>query len=292
MFGNRKLTTGAVTAIVIGIVTALSVATADAAGRFSVERSGDVDGETVLLIPGLASSGAVWDGTEAALSGYDVHTVTLAGFAGEPAPDPMTPFIDGAVEDLAAYLEEEGLEDVSVAGHSLGGMLALKLAAASERVGEAVIVDALPFTAAVFMPGVAPEQAAAQGKAMGEQMAAMPHEAFLQQQKMSAARMTNDPAYADTIIEWGAASDQTAVATAMGELLAIDYRDDLAEIDAPITVLAAGSGQPEAMVRGLYESQYEAAPKVEIVVIPDSQHFIMHDQPEAFENALRSALEN
>ncbi len=241
---------------------------------------------------GLASSGAVWDGTEAALADYDVHTVTLAGFAGEPAPDPMTPFIDGAVDDLATYLEEEGLEDVSVAGHSLGGILVLKLAAASNRVDQAVIVDALPYTAAVFMPGVSPEQAAAQGKAMGQQMAAMPREAFLQQQTMSAARMTNDPVFAETIAEWGAASDQTAVATAMGELLATDYRDNLAEIDTPITVLAVGSGQPEAMVRGMYESQYEAALNAKIVVIPDSQHFIMHDQPEAFQDALKAALKN
>jgi pimeloyl-ACP methyl ester carboxylesterase len=39
-------------------------------------------GPDVILIPGLASSSAVWNGTVAAVPGYRYHLVQVAGFAG------------------------------------------------------------------------------------------------------------------------------------------------------------------------------------------------------------------
>ena len=39
----------------------------------------------MILIPGLESSGAVWDGAVSHYSNrYGMHVLTLAGFAGEP----------------------------------------------------------------------------------------------------------------------------------------------------------------------------------------------------------------
>lgn len=50
---------------------------------FAVKVTGH--GRPVILIPGLSSSGAVWDGTVAHLkSRFECHVLTLAGFAGEP----------------------------------------------------------------------------------------------------------------------------------------------------------------------------------------------------------------
>src|SRR3954452_20806767 len=43
-------------------------------------------GPPMILIPGLANGGNVWDGTVAHFQGrYECHVVTLAGFAGQPA---------------------------------------------------------------------------------------------------------------------------------------------------------------------------------------------------------------
>lgn len=279
-------------AVIIAVVIAITAGNdSDAAtGRISVKQSGDPAGETVMLIPGLSTPGEVWEATETALADYDVRTITLTGFDGNPAPEPVSPFIDGAVDAIADYMDEQDLHDVSVVGHSLGGMVTLKLAPASDRVDQVINVDSLPFTAAAFVPGVTPEQAAMQGPAMAQQMAAMPHDSFVQQQQMSAARMTSDPKFADQIIEWSEAADQAAIAAAMGELWATDYRANLAGIDQPITVLAAQSGQDEAAVKALYEGQYSAAPDAIIIMIADTQHFIMHDQPEAFYAALLDAL--
>src|SRR5262245_61908149 len=53
---------------------------------FAVEVRGD--GRPVILIPGLACPGAVWDGTVEHLRDHQTHALTLAGFAGQPRIDP------------------------------------------------------------------------------------------------------------------------------------------------------------------------------------------------------------
>ena len=54
-----------------------------APAAFKVNVTGQ--GKSIILIPGLSSSGAVWDGTVARLRNrYQCHTLTLAGFAGQP----------------------------------------------------------------------------------------------------------------------------------------------------------------------------------------------------------------
>ena len=84
-------------------------------------------GPDVLLIPGLASSGATWDDTVKQLTPhYRCHVFTLAGFAGVPAqPGPLLDDVDAA---LANYIEQKHLKSPIVVGHSLGGFIALKLA--------------------------------------------------------------------------------------------------------------------------------------------------------------------
>ncbi len=110
--------------IAIAIVAAnLSASDAEGAAgpRFVVERRGVSDGRSVVFIPDVASAGAVWDAAAAGIiDGHDVHIVTLAGFAGVPAVDPIGPYIERAVGALAAYLDEEGLQDIVLVGHSMG----------------------------------------------------------------------------------------------------------------------------------------------------------------------------
>ena len=57
---------------------------APASDRIAVTVTGE--GPDVILIPGLASSGHVWDATVAHISAHHrVHVVQVAGFAGSPA---------------------------------------------------------------------------------------------------------------------------------------------------------------------------------------------------------------
>lgn len=291
---NRSIFTIAVAAGLAGAVLAASAAHAQE--RFAVERHGDAQGRAVVMLPGLASSGAVWDGSVAAIgTGYDIHVVTLAGFAGHPAPDTVEPFMESAVDALAAYLDAEGLENAVIVGHSLGGQIALQLAAARpDRTGGVLVVDSVPFLARLYNPAITPEEAAAFATLTRGQLANAPRETFLAMFRQGLPVQSLDEDYRETIYEWGAASDQQTVAAAMAELTANDYSAILPRVSAPVLVLAAwadGSPMPAEQVRAVYAAQYEFLPSGEVRVIEGARHFIMQDRSEAFHAELVRFIE-
>lgn len=271
------------------------IAPASASDRFTVERAGESGAAPVVFIPGLASSGAVWEDAAKALDDTaDIHIVTLAGFAGLAPVEPISPFLDQAVQALAEYLDAEGLEGSTLVGHSLGGQLALKLAAARpERVEAVMVVDSAPFYAQLFNPAATPEQARVFAQSMGAQMAAAPRDQFLAGLAQGLPVQSLDADYRETIRAWGEASDQETVATAFAEIAGGDFRDGLADVRARVLVLAAwAEGAPVSADRiaALYQDQYQALAGAEIRIIEDSRHFIMADQPDAFAQTLRAFL--
>ena len=281
--------------IAIAIVAA-NLSASDAAGpRFVVERRGVSDGRSVVFILGVASAGAVWDAAAAGIvDGHDVHIVTLAGFAGVPAVDPIGPYIERAVGALAAYLDEEGLQDIVLVGHSMGAQISLQLAAARpDAVGQVLVVDSAPFFAALFNPTVTPEAAAQYGTQLGMRLAATSREQFLAFARQGIAVQSITESGQERVMGYMETSDQAAVAQAMGDVAGSDFRPILATVSAPVTVLAAWSeGAPYSrdQLRAIYEGQYAELTDVDVRVIANSRHFIMLDQPDAFAIALNGVL--
>jgi pimeloyl-ACP methyl ester carboxylesterase len=110
-------------------------------------------GPDVVLIPGLASSGAVWDATVSHLEGhYRLHIVQIAGFAGAPArANARGPVIQPTLEALDAYIKTNKLKSPKIIGHSLGGLMGMMLVLEHpEDGGKLMIVDSLPFFSALF----------------------------------------------------------------------------------------------------------------------------------------------
>jgi len=262
----------------------------------SVKRQGDPDGRTVVLIPGLASSPAVWDETIKALSGYDLRVVHVAGFAGA-APfetdSGYTAKIAGAVN---RHLTDSLGKSPVIIGHSLGGYVGMLAAMEPDsRITELIIIDSLPFLAGMFMPGTTPEQAAQIAPTLAVQMASLPRAQFDAQQALGAMRLVKTAEHRDQIINWGKSSDQQVVATAMSELLAADLRDDLSALTAEMTVLAAYDAQmgvPQEQIETLFKAQYANAPNHRIEIVDNSFHFIMFDQPEKFLEIIEAQLGN
>ena len=262
----------------------------------SVTRMGNPNGRTLILIPGLASSADVWDSTVEALQNYDLHIVQVAGFAGHPKVITKGSFTDAIAMAIHTYIEKTQNQDVVVIGHSLGGFVALKAAMLDmSKIDELIIVDSLPFLAQMFLPGTTPQQAAQSAPLMAQQMANMPRAAFDQQQQAGLARLTKTEAYRETLANWGKASDQTVIASTLGELLAADLRNDLSNLNIDITVLAAydaAMGVPQTVIKDMYKAQYMKAPNHNIIMIKDSFHFIMIDQSTAFFEAVKKTLED
>lgn len=290
MWGSLK------SSVMAGMASALVLAgAAHAEDRFVVERSGDSSGQTVLFVPGLASSGATWDGAVAALGdSADIHVFTLAGFAGVPATGHDGGFIEGAAEALAGYIAQGGYTDVSVVGHSLGGQVALQVAArAPEAVSAVMVVDSVPFYARLFNPAATPEQAAASGEMFAAQMSAVPHVQFLAMMDQGLPVQSLDTGFHDTMREWFAASDQQTIARAFGEVSGSDFTPVLGEVRAPVLVLTAwaeGSPVDPATLEAMYAAQYAPLADGRVEVIEGARHFIMIDQPDAFNARLARFL--
>jgi pimeloyl-ACP methyl ester carboxylesterase len=117
-------------------------------------------GPPVVLIPGLASPREVYAGITAQLArGRRVLLVQLNGFAGDPARgNAKGPILDGVVADIAAYLRRERLRPAAVIGHSMGGLIGMRLARDhAPLVDRLMIVDALPFIGTMLVPGATVE---------------------------------------------------------------------------------------------------------------------------------------
>ena len=184
----------------------------------------------MIFIPGLYSSGQVWESAVARYkANYECHVLTLAGLAGEP---PTTaPSLEKVRLGLAAYIRAKELRKPVVVGHSLGGFLALWLASKEpELVGPIVVVDMLPYPPAAQQPDATPETMKPQAEMMRKVMLAQTPEQRQQMQVMVLQTMITDPANIALAARWGAASDPTTVSQAMYEMLTTDLRPDLAHI--------------------------------------------------------------
>lgn len=250
-------------------------------------------GPDLVLVPGLGSSPEVWDGVKASLArDYRLHLVHIAGFAGRPAAGDPARVLARAEAEIIRHLDCQKIERAAYAGHSLGGFLGLKLAADHpERIARVVVVDSLPFFPLIFDPAATPASAAmmAEGTRMG--LLAQDRDSFAESQRQGVRSLVRNTAYHEQVAGWSIASDRPTFAAAIHALMTTDLRPRLPEIAASVTVLAAANSfAPRARIEPLYKAAYAGLPGVTLTVIDDSYHFIMFDQPEAFEAGLRAAL--
>lgn len=279
-------------AVIVGIAVAIGSSAHAAVAPFDVRVAGT--GPDVLLIPGLASSGAVWDDTARQLcTRHRCHVFTLAGFAGVPAqPGPL---LDRVVAALAEYVEQRHLEAPVVVGHSLGGYLALRLAIEHpDDVGRLVIVDALPALGAVSMDSLTPQQLHDFAPQMRARLMAQDPAAYAAGQSQQIANMVTAPADVARVQAWGRQSDRATVIGAMADMLGDDLRPKLGAIRAPTLVMgswiAYKDQSTQSETRAVYERQYKSLAGVRIAMSPAGRHFIMLDDPAWFEATLAAFL--
>ncbi len=294
---NRPM---ALIAVIIGIIAAMTSGHSKAAtpfpdtatARFSVTVTGE--GPDVILIPGLASSGAVWHGTVTSLKDhYRLHVLNIAGFADEPAgANAEGDILAPSVEAIDAYIKTNHLQKPIVVGHSLGGLMSLMLGKAHpEDAGKLVIVDALPYVGVLFSPLATVDMVRPQAAAMRDGMIAAPAEVFKAQQTAGTARLVTNAADQARVLEWSLSSNRRVLAESFFEDMIIDLRPDLAGIATPtVLIYPVAAGENATNTEAIYKSNYAAKPNMSFSRIDDSRHFIMLDQPAAFQSALEAAL--
>lgn len=292
-----SMSKGAAVAIIVGVITGLcSARQAEAApSPERAETFQDIkisvrgEGRPVLMIPGLNSAGSVWDETCEKLqpSGVQCHVVQLPGFAGL---SPLAKVGDGylaAMRDrLLAYIDTKNLKDAVVMGHSLGGEVGMQMAIKdTAKVSRLVIVDSLPFFAAIRAPKATSESMKPMADGMRTQMLSSPVEVYNTQLKANLVGMTRDAKRVERLAEWGLASDRATTAQAMYEIFTIDLRDELGKVRQPTLVLGAWAayaqfGSTKDSVRKTFTDQYAKLEGVRIELSETGYHFLMWDDPD------------
>lgn len=253
-------------------------------------------GAPVLFIPGLASPRAVFSSSASALAVSNrLYLVQVNGFGGDAAAANIgLGMLDGIVADLHSYLSKNHLTGVSVVGHSMGGLIGLMLAKQHpEDVSKLMIVDALPYVGDIFLPGAQVTQVEPQAKIMRDRtVAAYGHPvdpAVIQ--RTAASQALHDDSRV-RIADWVAKADPRVTGEALYEDMTTDLRPELASIRTPITlVYPFGGAMTQDKADAFYKAEYAKAPHVFFVPIPDSGHFVMLDQPQAFLKALTQFLQ-
>jgi pimeloyl-ACP methyl ester carboxylesterase len=282
--------------LVCGVVVAAPVAPVGAPvpawtpKSFTVQVSGT--GRPIIFIPGLTCDGSVWDATVAHFGGHvQAHVLSLAGFgATPPIAQPMLPT---AHDEIIEYIKQNHLDHPIIVGHSLGAYLAFWVAeTAPDQIGGLVAVDGAPFFPALFDVHATVESSRSAAKAMSDRMAALTGADF----KAAISRFFNgmvaDAKARDRIDAIGGKSDPRTTGDAMFYLFTHDLRPDVANISVPTLVLAADTGGdiPLPKLHATWEAQLGKIPHHEVVVVGKSRHFVMLDQPVAFDAALDKFL--
>jgi pimeloyl-ACP methyl ester carboxylesterase len=262
------------------------------AAPFVVERSGT--GRAMILIPGLLSSGDVWKGTvERFASRYDMHVLTLAGFAGAP-PTGADPFLATTRDAVIRYIREQKLDRPILVGHSLGGFLALWVAAtAPDLAGPVIAVDGVPFLPALLDTTMTPERSAPQATAIRSVFAGMSSETLGAQTRVAMSQQVRDTAWHNIGARWGTASDAKTAGRAIEEMMTTDLRPDVARITSPVLLFMAGDGMTadiRAQMLQRYQRQLDGVKDARVVAAERARHFIMLDDASFFHATMTSFL--
>ncbi len=272
------------------------------AGRGSAFRSDRIDVETqgsgpdVVLVHGLGSSRDVWRETVAAVPGYRYHLVQMNGFGGTPIGGNMAgPVAAPVAEEIARYIAETGLRRPAVIGHSMGGNIAMRLAARHpDAVSRVMVVDMLPFVGLLYGgPTATSESVRAVADQTRDRLAALSGEARQKAVEATLATMIKTETRRAEAVRHSLDSDAGMSARAMHELIITDLRPELASIKVPVTVLYVRSPAlpiTDEQMDAVYRTSFATLAGARLTRITGSYHFIMWDAPERFAQEVRDFL--
>lgn len=239
---------------------------------FTVEISGQGD-KAILFIPGFASSGEVWEDTVKQFeSNYTCYTFTMAGFAGVAPQSPIT--FDHWKSEIANYIKNENIEKPILIGHSMGGGLAMAIAADfPELIEKMVIVDALPALMALTNPNFKSTDNV-DCSDMVKQFQEMSDESFYEMQKSSLPMLMQNTEMHDTVLGWSMASDRETFAKMYCDFSNTDLRPLLRRIECPTLVLLESYF---VNFKSAIEAQYQDLKTAQLRYANKGLHFIMYD---------------
>lgn len=248
------------------------------------------NGQPILLLPGFANSSEVWEETVENIEGkYQFHLVDYAGFNGlEPVSTPWLPKVQHA---LIEYVKANDLKNLTIVGHSLGGTLALYLAAELQNhIKEIILVDALPNTSKLMFPNQEAGSFSYDNPYAKSQLE-MPNEGFEQMIAQQLNMMCKNKDKHPLIKEWFIKSDRTTYVYGYIDYLNFNATPYLKNITSKVNIFSATNFGKERSQQ-VYETQYETLESYTLLFAENAAHYIMFDQPDWFYTEINKILAN
>jgi 3-oxoadipate enol-lactonase len=230
---------------------------------------GAADAPVVVLSNSLGASRGMWDLQVPALAErYRVVTYDTRGHGDSPAPEgPYT--LDDLVDDLVAHLDEVGAPRAHVAGLSLGGMTAMRLA-----VREPARVNRLALLCTSAKPDPQPFLDRAVTVRAGGTAPLAPTVASRWVTPAFAAEHPDVLARLEAMI---AGADDEGYAACCEVVASVDLRADLGRIEAPTLVI---SGWEDLALPPEHQKLIaDAIPGAELVTVSPGAHLANLEQP-------------
>lgn len=239
---------------------------------FEVKVSGHGN-KNIVFIPGLSCSGDVWNETLARYEkDYTCYVLTFHGFAGV-APDDTASF-KGWENAVAGFIKEKKIEKPIIIGHSIGGGMALLLAADyPELVSKIIVVDALPCLAAIQNPNFV-SNPHPDCSPFIKRFQSMTDEQFYKMQQQNMSSMMTDTVHLKEVIQWSVQSDRKTMAEIYCQFLNLDMRQTISSVQCASLILL------EAPFKGMSDAvaaQFKNIKDAQLVYATKGLHFIMYD---------------
>ncbi|AZA85036.1 alpha/beta hydrolase [Chryseobacterium lactis] len=252
---------------------------------FEVKKTGKGK-SSLILIPGFASSGDVWNETTAKFDkDFTCYTLTMAGFAGTK-PEADASFKEWE-KGIAAFIKDNKIQKPVIIGHSMGGGLALAIAADyPELVGKIVIVDTLPCLEAFGNPNFTSKENN-DCSATINKMTAMTDDQFHQMQTQAIPRLLAEMSMQETVISWSMKSDRKTFGKMYCDFSNTDLRDKIKAIQCPSLILLESYF---VNFKPMIEGQYKNLKNANFQYASKGLHFIMYDDKEWYLSQLNNFL--
>ena len=254
--------------------------------RIAVRATGS--GRDVVLIPGLASTEDVWRGVASRLAGRRrLHLVSVRGFGDLAADANGAGAVAGPVAaEVRRYIAEQGLTRPALIGHSMGGQLALRVAAdPGGAVDRVMTVDASPFFPALVAPGAVVGDIEPIARVVYQAIQFLGDEALRTRGRGMGVELGGAADALFGTLGWQG-GDRRVLAQALYEVMTTDLRPRLPAIGAPVTVVygwSADGESPRARADSLFRSAYARLRRPAVFErIEGAEHMVMIDQPNRF----------
>ncbi|HEY0030278.1 MAG TPA: alpha/beta hydrolase [Bacteroidia bacterium] len=227
----------------------------------------------IVLMPGLSSSGDVWNETvEHYKKDYKCHVLTMHGFAGAKA-DSLTSYKNWE-QGIVNYITDHKIDKPVFMGHSIGGGMALLLASDHPNLfSKIIVVDALPCLGALSNPNFTALQNPDCSMYV-KQFQSMSEAQFYAMQKQTMPSMMADSAHLEEAIQWSVKSDRKAMAEIYCQFLNTDQRETIKTIKCPALVLLEA---PFTAIKPAIEEQFKNLKTGSLHYSDKALHFIMYD---------------